>query len=535
MHVADYLKNVFVPANTALSAMRMAGIPVDSKRVRALREDWERKLGRLERYLIDRAEKRGIKLTFSAKHSGKRAALQELFYGAKGLGLEVKEYTEKGNQPAISDDALMSYASIANPWDDDVPEVKAYLLINSYAKGVGTYLKAFDDWRRADGCLHPNTNWAKVMTARISMSNPAFQNIPERGNMDVAQGIRSCLVPRLKPAPSPEDWDPRKHGSVVRWDISGAEAAIRGAMLTYKFCTKPEVLWEYIRLGKDVHGRTASVIYGKPEGTYGKGSIERDAVGKQVFFATLFGGDWQAVQRTVWKKARIWLDDDEAKRITAAIKRGYPRLQELYERDAHGFATRGYVEDGYGRRRAVPMPPNVKYAGFRNGKAWFDVSAKRGTQAYRDAWRMLSHCRHVAANTPTQGINATDSLFMMALCYHGEYIELAVPPMWESQGGVLFPEAKYWRLHEGRGPGGRAFQAWQINTVHDSGWLDCGPGWLEPTVKLCARRCTAVPFDWRIETDVPYRIDVSCGPDFGHLRDYNEVAKEFGMEPLPKR
>src|SRR5205823_3136433 len=100
---------------------------------------------------------------------------------------------------------------------------------------------------------------------------------------------------------------------------------------------------------------------------------------------------------------------------------------------------------------------------------------------------------------------------------------------------VLYPEARGWRLHEGPGPGGKPFRAWHFNTVHDSGWGDCAPGYLEPFAKVITRRCTALPFDWRLKADVPYRVSISVGPDMGHLRDYNDAAKEFGLEALPKR
>ena len=144
------------------------------------------------------------------------------------------------------------------------------------------------------------------------------------------------------------------------------------------------------------------------------------------------------------------------------------------------------------------------------------------------------HAFHIAANTPTQSTQASDALWMLALCYLGEYVPLRVPPIWE-RDGAPFPEAAGWQMHEGPGPGGKPFLSWHCNTVHDSGWGDCAPGYLEPTAKLLWRRCTAVPLDWRIEADVPYRIELKVGPDMARLRPYNSVAREFGLEPVPER
>src|SRR3990167_3573734 len=129
------------------------------------------------------------------------------------------------------------------------------------------------------------------------------------------------------------------------------------------------------------------------------------------------------------------------------------------------------------------MPDGVRYLGYgADGKTKWSIP--RGLDGQVD------HAFRVAANTPTQSMNATDTLWMIALAYHGEYVELKVPPLREHLG-VEFPEAAGWRLHGGPGPSGKPFQAWHDITVHDS-----------------------------------------AGPDFGHLRPFSSVAKEFGLEPI---
>jgi hypothetical protein len=140
----------------------------------------------------------------------------------------------------------------------------------------------------------------------------------------------------------------------------------------------------------------------------------------------------------------------------------------------------------------------------------------------------------VTGNTPTQSINASDAIWMLALCCLGEYVDLRVPPVW-ARDGIPFPEAAGWQLHGGPGPGGKPFQAWHVNAVHDSGWGDGAPGYLEPTAKLLWRRCTSVPLDWRLEADVPYRIELKVGPDMSDMRPYNAVAKQFNLEPVEER
>ncbi len=530
MDIETYHHMVLVPANVAVSAMRRAGMPVSLERIRETRDAWINEIARLELFVEGEAEKRGFVLTYSEKHVIPPAKLAKFLYSSKGLGLKCRGYTPKGSE-STADEYLMEYASLAVPRDDDHPVVKAVLQVRSLMKGVGTYLNSFERTRRVDGCCHPQFNWA-LRTARISAENPPVHQIPERADKRVAEAIKRCIVPRYNPAASPEEWDPRVHGSCWRWDISGAEAAIRAAMLTDHYGVRDPVAWEYLREGKDIHSKTASLIYGVPEGTYKKGSYERDAVGKQVFFAKQYGAQWSTVQKQVYAKARLKLDDDEAQRICNNFDDGYPGLFQLYEIvDKNLLGKEGYCYDPYGRRRKVELPEGVTYLGEDdNGHARWRIDGNDDQRAWRNS--QLEHAFHVFANTPTQSCNASDNLWMCALLYHGEYVDLEVPDIWV-QKGVDFPEAAGWALNGGPGPGGKPMKSYAFSTVHDSEWGDCAPGYLEATAKLCWRRCRAIPLDWRLESGVPYRIDFACGPDMSMLESYNTVAKRFGLELLP--
>ncbi len=548
MELWSYYANVLVPANAAVSQLRRAGLFLDQRRLAEVDRAWGAELAAHKALVEGEAAKRGMTLKYSEADSIHPATLAKFLYSAQGLGLEpTGQRLAAGETPSTADEFLQHYASIKVPRAGDHPVVYAVMKIRSLQGGRAKWLRAWRDRLRPDGAIHTKYNWA-LRTSRLSCEDPQVQNIPERADKVVAQGIKSCIVPRegaVHLTPDVEAavaakktgaeqldvlaavWDPRKHGSVWRWDISGAEACIRAAMLTWKYCARPDpIAYEYLREGKDIHSKTASLLYGVPEGTYKKGTHERDTVGKQTFFLKIFGGSWRALQGTLWNEARMLLPDDEAKRLAAAFDAGYTGLAELYEWDQDHLGRLGYCQDGYGRRRWVGLPEGVRYLGRVDGKPKFQVGDKR-------LWGPLSHNFHKAANTPTQSMNATDCLWMIALLHHGEYVQLAVPPMWEARG-LLFPEAAGWRLHGGSGPGGKPFRSWHSNTVHDSGWGDCAPGYLEPTAMLVYRRCTALPFDWRLEADVPYRVDFSVGPHMGLLFSYNDVARKFGLTELPK-
>ena len=579
MNLEQYYRQILVPANVAISAIRRAGLPIDKERVREVRTRFADQLAREEKLVYDAS---GGKLKFSSdKHGINAKKVSDFLFTKAGLGLkfpeqmkswEMRQEMMEGKKGDYSTGAevLSWFASLSvpnvptpvNPSGKDIEIVRAILKVRSLAGAITKYLDKFENLCRLDGAIHASYNWA-LRTSRISASNPPVHGIAERADKDVADGIKSCIVPRVAPFRVREwdpkkgnfgGWDPRIHGWCGRWDISGAEAAIRAGVLLYRWVPQSDMTtWTYIREGKDVHGYTAALIYEKPDGTYKKGSYERDAVGKQTFFAEIFGATWRTVQATIWKKARLWLDDNMAQKAHNNFNKGYAGLTDLYSYDILTLGRRaaesgnwiGYSEDAYGRRRAIPLPQGVTFDEDYVG-AWgadkkfpgymFDTGDGRNEKEMK---RQLNHQFHVAANTPTQSMNATDNFWMLALAYHGEGLVesmggLQVPPMWQAEG-VHFPEAADWQMHEGRGPGGKPLRAWHNNTVHDSGWFDGAPGHIEPTMMLLWRRCHALPLDWRLEADVPYRIDLSVGPDMANLCDYNTVAKAFGLTPMPKR
>lgn len=547
MHIADYLRDVLVPANVAVAAIQRAGLPIDLEQLRRTRDVWRRELAEMEAYVEGEAAKVGVVLKYSEKHGVHPPKMAAFLF--RGLGLTPGKMTAKGGDSTDSE-SLLEYASLNIPWTAerpgprgqiDHPVVAAVLKIRSVAKGIGTYLDSFERTVRPDGACHPKYNWA-LRTSRLSAEDPPVHQIPERADPQIADGVKSCIIPRVKPclAPGREGWDPRRHGSCGRWDISGAEAAWRAAALTDHYGVRDPIAYDYIRLGKDIHSKTASIIYDVPEGTHRKGSFERDSVGKPSFFGQLFGGSWKALKWQMWKEGRIRLEDDEVKRIVANFAKGYSGITALYEVDKVMLGERmdvsatdgkgnvlSWCEDPYGRVRAVEIPKELT-GRFQNGM-W-----RGGYETDYELAKRLNNAFHIAANTPTQSANASDTQWMLALLYAGEYVDLRVPPMWE-RDGVWYPEAAGWAMHGGPGPGGKPFQAWHCNTVHDSGWFDCAPGYLEPTAKLITRRCTALPQDWRLAADVPYRIELKVGPDMADLRPYNQVAREFGLEEIPDR
>ena len=539
MKIYDYFNQILMPADIAISSMRIAGLPIDLKRAQGQMDAWEDELKKLESFVVKKAKAVGIDIKYSSAHSCQEQPLLDLLYlSPKGLRLEI---TKRGKprkdwpdgRPSADDEALMKYAAIgAIHRDDDHPVVYTVLKIRSIAKARNTHVGGLIKWRRFTGCVHPKFKRILPNTTRLSAEDPPVHQLPERSDPEIAKLVKSLIVPRIKPwLGDPDAWDPRKHGWTVKADVKGAEAVIRAGVIAKCRTSVP-----YLRTGGDIHSKTASILYKVPEGTYKKGSQERDTVGKQSYFLLIFGGSWRALQRTLWKEARMMISDKEAKRLHASFfdAEGYPDLDERYDVDTRLMVNRGYIEDLYGRRWTLLKPPGFEMY-EEGGKVKFYPPSGLTKEELKDQFRTLENRRHIYANRPTQSTQATTTLFCIALCKHGEYVPLCVPPYFEERGGLLFPEAKTWQLNEGRGPGGKPMQVWMMNTVHDSLWLDGAPGYLEPAAKTIVRRFNGVPAEFLYEANMPWRVEIEVGPDLGHLRPYNVVAKEFGLEPLPER
>lgn len=541
MNIHDYFHQVQQPAYTALEAVRRAGLPVHEGRATAQMAAWQTELESLERQVEEEARKRGFVLKYSPAHAPlPDATFRDFLFAPKGLGLESDRKTPTGKD-ARDDTALLPYAAVGPnhnrmngaPFEDH-PVVYAIVRISSIKTARGTHLTSLLKWRRADGCVHPKFNWNSPGTTRPSAEEPPVHQIPERANPEVAKKVKSCIVPRIAPwLGPPEEWDPRKHGWVAKVDVQGAEFVIRAGCIA-----QDPVLVPYLRAGKDAHAKTSALFTGKPEGYFAPGQPGRqyrNDVGKQGNFLLIYGGEWKALQLAIWKEARTWLEKNEAERLRErffSLPDGYAGLAAQYERDTETLVRRGYIEDDYGRRWTMPLPDGV--SARRNGAGtWeFDLPRNLSKEERIALWRQVEYRRHCYANRRTQADNATTLLWTLALCYHGEYVDLRLPPSWADRG-VPFPEAAGWQLNGGDGPGGKPFQAWITNEVHDSFWLDGAPGTLEPAMKVVFRRSLGVPSDLFLEADMLRRVEAEVGPDLGHLRPYAQAAKEFDLEPMP--
>lgn len=144
-----------------------------------------------------------------------------------------------------------------------------YLEKMSRLNAVNTYINSFINgiktWTREDGILHPNFNQTVARTARLSSTNPNFQNQPKSNKFPV----RKCVVSRFE------------NGQVCEIDFSGLEFRVAGQL------SQDRQIMDDISSGKDVHKQTATIINQIPEERVTK-QLRSEA--KAYTFAPLYGG-----------------------------------------------------------------------------------------------------------------------------------------------------------------------------------------------------------------------------------------------------
>src|SRR3990167_4323565 len=119
MRLIDYYSQVLVPANVAVSQLRVAGLHIDRQRLDAVDRAWDAELRALRAVVEAEAARCGVPLKYSDIYTINPDALARFLYSPRGLGLEVHGTTKKRQKPSTADVALQHYASVSVPRKGD--------------------------------------------------------------------------------------------------------------------------------------------------------------------------------------------------------------------------------------------------------------------------------------------------------------------------------------------------------------------------------------------------------------------------------
>ena len=225
-----------------------------------------------------------------------------------------------------------------------------------------TYLDPLPRLADAKGRIHTTLNNLATATGRLSSSNPNLQNIPIRG--ELGQRMRQCFVATPGMA-------------LVAADYSQIELRVLAHL------SKEPALLDAFAAGADIHARTASLLFDKPEA-----DISRDErrQAKTINFGLLYGMGPQKLSRDLGIKL------DAAKAFIAKYFERLPGLSAFYDGIVESARASGYVSTLAGRRRPLP-----------------DIESRNS--------QLASQARRQAINTVVQG-GAADIIKMAMLAAH---------------------------------------------------------------------------------------------------------------------
>jgi DNA polymerase-1 len=192
------------------------------------------------------------------------------------------------------------------------------------AKLKSTYVDALPGMIRPDtGRIHTHFLQAGTATGRLSSRDPNLQNIPVRE--DAGRRIREAFIPE-------DGW------LFMSADYSQIELVVLASL------SGDPLLTEAFRAGKDVHARTAALLYGMEEKDVGAGERR---IGKVINFGVIYG-------MSSFRLARdLRIPRKEAELFIARYFETYRGVASFIASTVEQAARDGFVTTIMGRRRTI--------------------------------------------------------------------------------------------------------------------------------------------------------------------------------------
>jgi DNA polymerase-1 len=199
------------------------------------------------------------------------------------------------------------------------------LKYRTLAKLKSTYVDALPAMiNPRTGRLHTSLNQTVTATGRLSSSEPNLQNIPIR--TEVGREIRKAFI--------------AEHGSsLLSADYSQIELRVLAHM------SGDEGLIRTFIEDQDIHTRTASEIFGLPQGEI---SSEMRRKAKAVNFGIIYGISAFGLAQD------IGVSNAEAKRYIDSYFDRYPKVRSFIDTTISRAKETGYVTTLLGRKRFIP-------------------------------------------------------------------------------------------------------------------------------------------------------------------------------------
>lgn len=238
--------------------------------------------------------------------------------------IEATGYKIKGRTPSgkrkVDKELLEKLHEEGNPIAEAITEAKKW---GTWEK---TWIRNFIERRDAADRVHPGINPLQARTARMSITNPATQNLPAGDWM-----VRRCFLAD-------------EGHKIVSVDYQAQELRVLAAL------AKDRTMIQAFKHGDDLHLLTARAAFG-PQIT--KDDPERKYA-KVVNFGRVYGGGAGTVAK------QTGLDFPTAKRVVEGFDRAYPQVKAFGEQLQRDALRDGYITTPTGRR--LPVDADRAYA-----------------------------------------------------------------------------------------------------------------------------------------------------------------------------
>ncbi|MFB6726815.1 DNA polymerase [Kribbella sp. NPDC056345] len=254
----------------------------------------------------------------------------------QGMGEEWSETTDSG-APSVSKDVLLPMADLGMQWERlDAraanPVADAVVRAKRASKWADSYAQAFLDKVDDQGRIHPSIRSLAARTARMSVSDPALQQLPSSD-----WTIRRCIVA-----------DPGQ--LIVAADYSQVEMRVLAAL------SRDAALMAAIASGEDLHTFTARLVSGAAwEYMDDKARKKARKLFKAVGFGKVYGGGAVTLSRQTGAPLA------DVRVAVAEYDKAFPGIKAYGRRLQRGAAYGGQeVVTPFGRH--LPLDRDRAYA-----------------------------------------------------------------------------------------------------------------------------------------------------------------------------
>ncbi|MDR0709850.1 MAG: DNA polymerase I [Spirochaetaceae bacterium] len=301
----ELFRNLEMPLLPILAEMEGVGIKIEPRSLREYGVELSKELGELER--------KTCQLVGHEFNLASTKQLQDVLF------VERKLTPIKKNKTGYSTD--MAVLEILAR-EDPVPAL--ILRHRTLSKLKSTYVDTLAEQADKNGRLHTNFVQTGTATGRLSSREPNLQNIPIRG--EEGRRIREAFIA----APG---------NLLISADYSQIELVVLAHL------SQDENLIASFKEGKDVHARTASLIFGIPE-TEVAGDQRRMA--KTINFGVMYG-------MSAFRLAgELNISRTEATAFIAAYFKTYSGIRRYIDDLVKKTEETGYASTLFGRRRYIP-------------------------------------------------------------------------------------------------------------------------------------------------------------------------------------